>query len=273
MRHKRFSLLLAALFLTAAPPLAGQMIRGRVLAAGDTVGIEGVTVTLMNQGENPLFLTQTDAAGQFQISVAEPGRYGLELKRIGYRTFLAEVVVGEREMVEVELRMAEEAILLEPLIVTARREIQLGTLDEFYDRMERNRQRGVGQFLTREDFENSPAASTTLQLAMVPGLFLEVVPSQLSGYGIMMRSRGDYCAPDYYLDGLLTSSDRLPPMEDIEGVEVYRTRFEHVENYWASECGIIFMWRKPDYGNPFSRNRFFLAVGLVSVGWLLTLLF
>jgi len=273
MRHKRIFFLLATLFLTAVPPLAGQSIRGRVLVAGDTVGIDGVTVTLVNQGEHPLFRAQTDGSGRFQISLAEPGRYGLELSRIGFRPFLAEIVVGEREMVEVELRMAEEAIPLEPLIVTARRQIQLGTLDEFYDRMERNRQRGRGHFLSREDFENSPAASTTLLLGTVPGLFLEVDPSEMSGYGIMMREQGSYCAPDYYLDGLLTSPDRIPPMEDIEGVEIYRTRFEKVDGYWPSTCGIIFMWRKPGWGRPFSWSRLVLAAGFVSIGWALSLLF
>lgn len=273
MRFLIAPFLLATLILAAAAPLAGQSIRGRVLVAGDTVGVEGVTITLVDQGENPLFQVQTNAAGRFRIPLDQPGRYGLELDRLGFKPFRAEVSVGEREMVEVEIRMAEEAIPLEPLVVTARREIQMGSLDEFYDRMERNRRRGVGQFLTREDFENSPMASTTLLLGTLPGLFLEVNSSEMSGYGIRMREGGSYCTPDYYLDGLLTSVTRIPPMEDIEGVEVYRTRFENVEGYWPSTCGIVFMWRKSDWGHPFTWGSLFIAIGFTSLAWALSLLF
>jgi hypothetical protein len=134
--------------------------------------------------------------------------------------------------------------------------------------MERNRRRGVGHFITREDVESTPTANTTLLLGQVPGMFL--VPSGQSGWGVKMRYRGDYCSPDYYLDGLLTSWDRLPPMEDIEGVEIYESRFENVEGYWPSDCGIVFMWRKKDWGNAFSWKRLILAAGFVAIGFALS---
>jgi len=248
----------------------GQSVRGRVLASGDTVGVEGVTVTLLDQEGRALLRVQSDSTGLFRLSPDEPGLYSLSLSRLGYRSFTSEVEVGEREMVEVELRMAEEAIPLEPLVVTARRVIRPGTLDEFYDRMERNKRRGVGHFITREQVDNSPTATTTHLLATTPGVYME--PVGKSGWAIQMRYRGGYCTPDYYLDGLLTSWDRLPPMEDIEGVELYRTRFEAVEGYWPSDCGIVFLWRRPDWGNPFSWARLFVAVGFVSVALTLALI-
>ncbi|MGM0668373.1 MAG: carboxypeptidase regulatory-like domain-containing protein [Gemmatimonadota bacterium] len=269
--------LFGLLIILPFSPLRGQAIHGRVVVAddtlaafGDTVGVDGATISLLDSRRRPLLQVQSDQTGRFRIPVEAPGTFLLSASRIGFRTVEAEVALGEREIVDVELRMAQEAVPLEPLIVTARREIRLGSLDEFYDRMDRNRERGVGQFLTREEVENSPAANTTLLLGSVPGLFL--TPMEESGWFVQMRRQGDFCTPDYYLDGLITSPDRLPPLEDIEGVEIYRTRFENVEGYWPSDCGIVFMWRKRDWGEPFSFGKLFLAAGLFAVGWALTLI-
>jgi hypothetical protein len=266
----RSTVLSVFLFLLAAGPLEGQSILGRILVAGNTLGVDGVSVTVLDQGGSPLFQVQSDSTGLFRISLEAPGSYGLSLTRLGFRSFQVEVEVGDREMVEVELRMAEEAIPLDPLVVTARREIRLGTLDEFYDRMERNKRRGVGQFITREEVDATPVASTAHLLARVPGVYMQ--PAGNTGWAIRMRERGDYCTPTYYLDGLETSWDRLPHMEDIEGVEIYRTRFEQVDGYWPSTCGIVFMWRRPDWGNPFSWGRLILAGGFVSVALVFALI-
>lgn len=270
MKSLRWVLFSAFLLLVASGSLGAQSIQGLILVAGDTVGVDGVSVTLLDQEGQALFQVQSDPSGRFRIPLQAAGSYGLSLIRLGFRSFQAEVVVGEREMVEVELRMSEEAIPLDPLVVTARRVIRQGTLDEYYDRMERNRHRGMGQFITREEVDASPVATTTHLLATIPGVYME--PSGHSGWVIRMRERGDYCTPDYYLDGLPTTWERLPPMEDIEGVELYRTRFEQVDGYWPSTCGIVFMWRRTDWGNPFSWSRLILAGSLVSLGLLLSLI-
>lgn len=265
--HPAIFWLLLLAFFSNSGSAAGQAIFGLVVLDGDTVGIAGVTVTVRAENGTELFQLQSNEAGEFRVPLDSPGVYRISASRIGLSTVEAEVTLSEREMVELELRMAQEAIPLEPLIVTARRVIRQGTLDEFYDRMERNRRRGVGHFITREDVENSPAANTAFLLERVPGIFLR--PSGETGRAIQMRQVGRYCSPDYYLDGLPTSWDRLPPMEDIEGVEIYRTRFESVEGYWPSRCGAVFMWRKRDWGEPFSWGTFFIAVGFATIAVLL----
>jgi hypothetical protein len=241
------------------------------LAEGDTVGLSGVSITLKDQGGATLAQVQGDDLGYFQIPLEKEGRYLLELGRIGLRTLTAPVAVGSREIVEVEIRMAAEAIPLEPLVVTARRPIRAGSLDEYYDRMERNRRRGVGVFITREEVENTPSANTTLLLASTPRLYLQ--PTDNSDWGVRMRYQGDYCTPDYYLDGLLTSWERLPPLQDIEGVEIYRGWGESVDGYWPSRCGAVYMWRKEDWGRPFGWQGVFIAGGLASLAVALALIF
>jgi hypothetical protein len=261
------------LFFVGLSGLEGQTIRGWVLIAGDTVGVDGVTVALSTQGQEPLLQVQSDEYGFFQLPVPQPGTYTLALSRIGFRSFEGQVSVGENEMVEVELRMSEEAIPLDPLVVTARRQIQRFTLDEFYDRMERNKRRGVGNFITREEVEASSTANTTLLLATTPVLYLEPVGDH-TGWSVRMRQAGTYCTPDYYMDGLLTSWERLPPMEDVEGVEIYQTdRMETVEGDYPSECGAVYVWRRSDWGHPFSLRKLIIAGGFVAAAWALSLIF
>jgi hypothetical protein len=270
---RTYAVLPILLLITSFSGLEGQTIRGRVLLAGDTVGVDGVTIELAPVGQATLVQTQSDEGGFFQLPAPQSGRYNLALSRIGFSPFVGAVAIGENEMVEVEIRMAEQAIPLDPLVITARRTIQPHTLDEYYDRMERNKRRGVGNFLTREEVENAPTASTPLLLATTPTLYLE--PTGNTGYGIRMRSAGSYCTPEFYLDGLLTSWERLPPMEEIEGVEIYRTssHFEVVEGYYPSDCGAVFLWRRADWGNPFKWGKLVLAGGFVALAAVLVSIF
>ena len=44
------------------------------------------TVTLVDQGDNPLVQVTTDGSGFFQMPVDGPRRYGLRVSRIGFRS-------------------------------------------------------------------------------------------------------------------------------------------------------------------------------------------
>ncbi len=162
--------------------------------------------------------------------------------------------------------MAEEAIPLEPILVVARREIRKGTLDEFYDRMARMKQRGAGQFLTKEQLENRISMSLPLLLQTLPGVWLT-----FSGRSVELLSTsafdGIFCSPEYFLDGrpMLGGYQEIHVL-DLEGVEVYRGYSEAVDGEFPNRCGQIFLWRKPDWGNPFSKGRLFLALGMFAFG-------
>ena len=162
---------LVGLFLFGVGGAAGQSVSGRVVAMGDTAGIPGVDVTLMDATGAVLAQVQAGETGGFHIPAPGPGRYLIRASRIGLSTVDAEVLVLENELIEIELRMAEEAIPLEPIVVVARREIRQGTLDEFYDRMARMRQRGTGQFLTREQIEKLTQLRLALLLQTIPGVW------------------------------------------------------------------------------------------------------
>lgn len=258
--------LLFFLFLSSShSPLDGQTLVGRVLVSGDTIGVEGADLTLLDSEGQALLRVQSDSGGAFRMPVPGEGEYVVSVSRLGFSTLQAPIRIQEREMVEVELRMSEEAIPLEPLLVVARRRIREGTLDEFYDRMERMKQRGVGWFFTPEEIELRERMDLPTLLYQTPGVYLE------PGRAVRMRNRGQYCIPTYYLDGIETTLLSGTHLMDLEGIEVYRGRFEHVEGYWPSDCGMIFLWRKEDWGNPFTWRRAFFAGGLL--GLLLSLHF
>jgi len=243
----------------AAKPVVGQSLHGRILVEGDTIGVDGAELALIDSTGTSLLRVQSDSLGMFRIPVPKAGNYEILATRLGFASVRAGVEVGEREIVEVEFRMAEEAIPLDPIVVVARREIRRGTLDEFYDRMDRNKQRGVGWFFTREDIERRENIRLPFFLFSAPGVFV-----QGAGESVQMRSKGEYCAPVIVIDGYETNYRELQMM-DLEGIEIYRGRFEKVEGYFPSDCGMIFLWRRPDWGNPFSRGRVAMAGGLLAL--------
>lgn len=278
------------LVLAAGTSVEGQLIRGRIVTQEDDRGVDAAEITLLDRSGALLALARSDSAGAFLLSVPDPGLYTITASRIGLAVVRVEVEVGEKEVVEVELRTGAEAIPLEPIVVVGRRRIRQGTLDEFYDRMERMKQRGTGFFFTLEDLERWESTDIAMMLQNAPGLM--AWPSGNAGYVIRMMGPGGLCSPDIYLDGLpvegasaarAAPSDGPPvglypfgsggsagarpryagiPVMDLEGVEVYRGRLEQPGGYWPSNCGSIFLWRKKHFGNPFSWRNVFVAGGL-----------
>lgn len=242
-----------------AVPASAQSIHGWVVEDGDTVGIEGVDLVLLDSSGSAILRSQSDSVGEFRFAAPEEGAFRLAASRLGFASVEVDVDVGEKEMVEVEIRLATEAIPLEPLVVVGRREIRPGTLDEFYDRMGRNRERGVGWFFTREEIEAKEDMRLSLLLHSAPGVFRAG-----SGESVLMRERGEWCTPVVYVDGLETNYRELQLM-DMEGVEVYKGWAENVPGYFPSDCGMIFLWRRPNWGNPFSWGKAIVTGGLLAV--------
>ncbi len=162
-------LLAAVLFLLAVPTWAGaQSVVGRVLEEGDTVAIVGVDLALLDRADSVVARVQSDSVGAFRLPAPRPGTYRIRAERLGYSSLRAPVEVGAEEAVEVELFMSTEAIPLEPIVVVGRREIRPGTLEQFYDRMARNKQAGKGQFLTLDQIRNRTQMSLALLLQTLP---------------------------------------------------------------------------------------------------------
>ncbi|MGH7445244.1 MAG: hypothetical protein ACREKM_10220, partial [Longimicrobiales bacterium] len=164
--------------------------------------------------------------------------------------------------INVELRMAPNAIALDPLIVTSRREVPLQYVG-FY----RRSRSGMGRFLTREDSERRRPIRTTDLFHVMPRVHL----AQAGGLGYaevvtMSAGAGERCLPAIFVDGMPSLSAQDVNMllpDDIDGIEVYAspalTPAEYQRN---TNCGAILFWLRKDGGDrPFTWTRLFIGVG------------
>jgi len=129
-RSSPFVFLLASL---TASPAAGQAIRGHLIDDSNQVPVGGATITLLIGGVRDL-RTLTGDDGYFFIDLDAWGTYQLEAERIGYRTTTSQpFLVEPADTLTVDFRVLPDAVLLNPILVTARSN---RGRDAFYRRME-----------------------------------------------------------------------------------------------------------------------------------------
>jgi len=155
--------------------------------------------------------------------------------------------------------------------VVGRREIRPGTLEQFYDRMARNRQAGKGQFLTLDQIQNRTQMSLALLLQTIPGV--RSAGFRAESVQLLNPSGGStFCTPELFLDGRpMLGGFREISLLDVEGVEVYRGYEESVEGEFPNPCGQIFIWRKTEWGHPFAWSRLFVVAGIGAMGILISI--
>lgn len=118
--------LAAALALPAAPAAAQETgaVAGRVLSpAGEPVEGAAVTATPASGGGGARRAT-TGADGAFRIAGLRAGRWRLRAARVGFASAGAEATVTAGGEARVELRLSEEALVLDGIEVRSRRDTQ-----------------------------------------------------------------------------------------------------------------------------------------------------
>ena len=115
--------ILAAAALAAVAPNAvrAQSVRGRVVEAGTGAALTGVQVRLLPEATGVAApQTVTDSAGAFYLA-APPGLYRVQAERLGFAAVVTDTLrLAGREAVDVVLRMAVQAVVLEPMVIVAR---------------------------------------------------------------------------------------------------------------------------------------------------------
>ena len=106
--------------MTAEAQTATGNLRGYVTGAGQTP-IGDVTVLARNLDNNQQRGTQTNASGFFYIGGLRPGRYELTVRRVGLtpQTRAVQVTIGQT--VDANFALAESAVTLQAVTVTAAR--------------------------------------------------------------------------------------------------------------------------------------------------------
>jgi hypothetical protein len=244
----------AAILIMAAPavllsavPIQAQQVVGTVVDEQTDQGVEGAAVTLIDATGGQVARGLTGRGGHFVLNPGAAGSLTLTVSRFGYLSVTSppiEVEAGERVVVEV--RLGADAIPLEPIVVSSRRQAS-PDIAAFYQRLEQGRRTGHGHFIARPEIARIRPARTTDLLRTMSGV--QVDRSRTSGRGDVVRMRGG-CVPAIFIDG--THINRMDPRHSldeyvvpgsIEGIEVYRGAGHSVGHYHDPRgCGVVLVW-------------------------------
>ncbi|WP_405285371.1 carboxypeptidase-like regulatory domain-containing protein [Gaopeijia maritima] len=274
--HRSF--VFAGLFLLCAfDPLAAQTLLGRVVDDASGAPVVDVEVVLLDSEGEPTGEQRLSAGGgTFRFLDLAPGHYRLSATRLGYRDTtgpFVELQVGDS--VEVEFRIAQEAVLLEPLTVTASarpwyEHLKPPALWEYYERAEYLSRIGRGQFLDSDDLAPLQGMPVTMAVATLPGM--QAVTSDSSGSRFHLLGRMG-CDALFFVNGrqvrLRAPLSRQDPddvdfvpgpqkldwfvddfvsMSEVEAIEVYSGASELPGEFHGfsggANCGAVVVWTK-----------------------------
>jgi hypothetical protein len=238
------------------PPPVPMAVQGRLLTGAEDQPVAGATVRLLRgeTGDEELAAVLTDAEGRFVLPAPAVGSYRLSTERIGYASVTTPTFDLIRDDgLEVELRVAVEAIPLAPLTIVSERPARLDNLrmhvGGYFERERTWGARGMGfaHFLDREAVRRRNASRITDLVRDLPGVRVE--PNAEGGTMITLRSvdgTGNRCIPLVFLDGAPAGDgadiDLLISAWDIAAVEVYPGQGIPAQFMRGRACGAIVLW-------------------------------
>lgn len=247
------SLSLLVSLVLLATPLAGQMIRGRVIETGSGEGIEQTRVVLLDSAGVAVRETISDSAGLFTLYPPDFRFYRLRAGRIGYSTvvsdpFRVDMIIG------VTLRLSVEPVEGDPLQVVSLRTPYLDRMG-FYDRWSR----GIGFFIPSEEIRSRPAPRITDVLRGYRAA--QVVTIRPGEYDVILGSSASMairgrCFPTVVLDGVVVRYggiegdvetgrwDEIIHPSQVAGIEFYTSPSGVPTELTrgSSPCGAILIW-------------------------------
>jgi len=247
---------LLALSLVFASPAAAQVLSGRVLDAADGEPVPQARISVLNAEGRMVGRTTSAENGTFSLQLRLPGLVRLRAERTGYSATLTQPVqVGNLEVLQVDVRMAVQALAVEPLTVIGRTQPKRReslAVSGFYER----EARGFGRFLRREEIERYANADVAQVIDRLPGttrIGNNIVFDRSSMVGAIYRSqtgKGAQCLPLVYLDGIRMagSLNRMVHPEHLEAVETFSGASQIPVQYAGSDsaCGVILLWTRKE---------------------------
>lgn len=223
-----------------------RRLRGPARLSGKVVNAAGAAVANARvdvQGTGAATLSRAD--GTFGFTDLPSGTQALVVRQLGFQPVEVPVELSGRTPKNVTVTMAKPARVIEPVVVTAKKDA--AGLDQVgFNQRKKN---GFGYFLTTEDIEQRQATRMTDLFRTVPSL--RVVPSGMDYVVESARNATGGCV-QYVVDGAPYKAlfpgdiDRLMPPQDVAAVEVYSGsstpgEFQSPGN---SSCTTIVMWSR-----------------------------
>jgi hypothetical protein len=277
VRRAQGMALFLALLLGAPAALRGQSVSGHVIDGMTRAPVADVAVTVLDATGQARGTVLTDSAGVFRMPIPAAGRYQLRAQHAGHATWTSIAMQFRRgERVAVQIELGPNVVGLAPIHVTGRAREAPSHLDQFHDRVRRQRALGLGRFITREELDRTSTTDVQELLIREPSLryFYPAANDQV-GVPIVLERRGGRCVPMLFMDGMpIGRTDRtelrtMVSTEEIEGIEIYRSAAEMPADL-ADECGVIAVWTRravvgQGLGNPFTVRRVAIAAGFLTL--------
>lgn len=234
----------------------GQVYKGFVLDEITREPIPYIIVMLQSLEGEYVRHDNTDDNGSFEIEAPEVKEYMVHVSRIGYTENTGgPFLVEEGDTLNIQFRVLEQTETLDEVTVEAERiekQFALKNLEEnrFFIRQER----GLGEFMTKEDIEKMVAVSKPSQLfRMVPGISANFngdlyntfsnCPPKLIVNGMAMSYPSDLTFQSKFSTPF--NIDSYVNLESIIGVEVYTDLIgQPVEYGPRSRCGAVVVWAR-----------------------------
>jgi hypothetical protein len=247
-----------------------------VLDEATELPIPGVYLELIGFDGEAVRSRIADDEARFLFTNLAPGYYRLRGERLGYQETVSGFVdLDEGETVELEFRMAVEAIVMEPITVVASprpwyEHMKAPALWDYYERSEYLKSIGQGRFLGPEELRNMSGMSVTMAVGTIPGM--QAVTSEHSGSRFHLLGRRG-CDALFFLNGMQVKL-RPPPiradtadvdfvpgpaplewfiddfvhLSDVEAIEVYRGPAELPGEFHGfggnANCGAVVVWTR-----------------------------
>lgn len=271
------ALLSAAAALPAATALSAQSVSGRVIDAATGSPVAQAAIEAIDDAGQPRAQTASDSAGAFALPLPA-GRYSFRVTHLSYDPLETESLQFSRgEVVRLEFRLGVRPIRMEPLVVTSRQRTHIGS-EQFYSRMQRQRALGQGDFITRDDIEQTTTSDINALITRHPQVrSTRAGPGGMTEMLVLEARGGGLCVPALWVDGMRIMRNELTDLrswfhpDNVEGVEIYpNAAFAPPELSGGSECGAIAIWSRQQRGNPFTLKRVMIAAIIAVTGFAMT---
>lgn len=188
----------------------------------------------------------TRADGTFTIDSVPTGTQLIFVRQLGFEPLYVAVNVTSRQPAELRIILGPTANILDPVLVTARRNSAL----EKHGFMQRQRA-GLGVFINREDIEKRKPQFLTDLLANVPGIrVVHTMSGSIVRSDRIAASILDASTPctRLFVDGsewrtvMPGDIDAFVSPWDVAGIEVYGSRAAPAQFSGADDCITLVVW-------------------------------
>lgn len=178
--------------------------------------------------------------GRFVLTNLAPGRHRIEIRHIGYRPLVLEVMLAPGQVLERQFAMVFTGDRLPEISVESRHSKLLPRFADF----ERRKTTGIGAYITRDEIRSRGYMNMGDALRTIKGVRVNCGAIECL---IHMTRAAPGCYPVFYVDGRRARSfAESTPISDVQGIEVYRGAAEMPGEFTGdgAMCGVIAIWTR-----------------------------